>query len=157
MKKKLIRKYARAIAIKGIGLRKDQQVEISAPTSASDFVEILVDELYKNNASRVIINWQNPAINKLKYKYQSLKTLKELPEYELSITPIEFVCRIPKFLKVELRGTMCASYPSGSFIETPREIILKSPAFISTVSAERRSIQSDLFSTKQSFGCSKSW
>ncbi|MCI5745882.1 MAG: aminopeptidase [Erysipelotrichaceae bacterium] len=84
MKKKLIRKYARAIAIKGIGLRKDQQVEISAPTSASDFVEILVDELYKNNASRVIINWQNPAINKLKYKYQSLKTLKELPEYELS-------------------------------------------------------------------------
>ena len=46
MKKSLIKKYARVIANKGIGLRKGQQVVVNAPVSAYPFVELLVEEIY---------------------------------------------------------------------------------------------------------------
>ena len=46
-------------------------------------------------------------------------------------------------LNVELRGTTCASYPFGNSMATPSGINLNSPAFNSTVSLARRSIQSD--------------
>ena len=81
MNKKLIRKYANVIANKGIGLRKGQQVVVNAPVSAYDFVEILVEELYKCNASRVNVEWSSSNILKTKMKYESEETLKELPKY----------------------------------------------------------------------------
>lgn len=81
MKKRLIRKYARVIANKGIGLRKGQQVCVYAPISAASFVEVLVEELYKAKASRVHVEWSNQKVFKTKMKYESEKTLKELPEY----------------------------------------------------------------------------
>ena len=81
MNKKLVRKYANVIANKGIGLRKGQQVVVNAPVSAYDFVEILVEELYKCNASRVNVEWSSSNILKTKMKYESEETLKELPKY----------------------------------------------------------------------------
>lgn len=81
MNKTLIKKYAKVIAIKGINLRKNQQVCVYAPTSVAPFVEILVEELYKNNASRVYIEWTNQKITKTKYEYESKKTLSELPKF----------------------------------------------------------------------------
>ena len=81
MNKTLIKKYAKVIAVKGINLRKGQQVCIYAPVSAASFVEVLVEQLYKANASRVHVEWSNPAIFKTKIKYESEETLKELPEY----------------------------------------------------------------------------
>ena len=81
MNKTLIRKYAKVIANKGIGLRKGQQVVVNAPVSAADFVEVLVEELYKCKASRVHVEWSNQKIMKTKLKYESEKTLSELPNY----------------------------------------------------------------------------
>ena len=81
MKKSLIKKYARVIANKGIGLRKGQQVVVNAPVSAYSFVELLVEELYKCEASRVEVQWSDAAIMKAKYKYESEETLKELPKH----------------------------------------------------------------------------
>ena len=81
MNKTLIKKYAKVIANKGIGLRKGQQVVVNAPVNAYEFVEILVEELYKCKASRVHVEWGNSKIAKTKYKYESIETLKELPEY----------------------------------------------------------------------------
>lgn len=81
MNKTLIKKYAKVIAVKGINLRKNQQVCVYAPTSVAPFVEILVEELYKNNASRVYIEWTNQKITKTKYKYESDETLSELPTF----------------------------------------------------------------------------
>ena len=81
MKKSLIKKYARVIANKGIGLRKGQQVVVNAPVSAYPFVELLVEELYKCKAGRVEVQWSDAAIMKAKYKYESEETLKELPKH----------------------------------------------------------------------------
>lgn len=81
MNKTLIRKYAKVIATKGIGLRNQQQVCVYAPIEAHMFVEILVEELYKNNASRVHVEWSNQNILKTKINYENEKTLKELPRY----------------------------------------------------------------------------
>ena len=81
MKKSLIKKYARVIANKGIGLREGQQVVVNAPVSAYEFVELLVEELYKCKASRVEVQWSDAAIMKAKYKYESEETLKELPKH----------------------------------------------------------------------------
>lgn len=81
MNKTLIKKYAKLVASQGIGLKKNQQVCIYAPISAFAFVEILVEELYKNKASRVLIEWSDSTITKTKYKYENSKTLSEVPEY----------------------------------------------------------------------------
>lgn len=81
MNKTLIKKYAKVIAVKGINLRKNQQVCIYAPISAASFVEVLVEQLYKAKASRVHVEWSNQSIMKTKIKYESENTLKELPEY----------------------------------------------------------------------------
>lgn len=84
MKKILIKKYAKVIANKGIGLRKGQQVVVNAPVGAYEFVRILVEELYKCHASRVHVEWSDSNISKTKFKYESIETLQELPEYIVS-------------------------------------------------------------------------
>ena len=81
MKKTLIKKYAKLIAVQGIGLRKGQQVVVRAPVFASDFVELLVEQLYKSGASRVSVDWNDGNLLKTKLKYESKKSLQELPNW----------------------------------------------------------------------------
>ena len=56
MNKTLMKKYAKLIANKGIGLRNGQQVSINAPVYAYEFVSILVEELY--NSGTNVLNFE---------------------------------------------------------------------------------------------------
>ena len=96
MNKTLIRKYARTIANKGIGLRKGQQVVVNAPVSAASFVEILVEELYKCKAGRVEVNWGDSDIKKEKFKYESEKTLSEIPNHVVEKAKYTYENRIAR-------------------------------------------------------------
>ena len=75
MKKTLIKKYAKLIAVQGINLKKNQPVKIFAPVHAASFVEVLVEQLYKSGAGKVTVEWQDEKITKTVFKYESKKSL----------------------------------------------------------------------------------
>ena len=82
MKKTLMRKYARLIAVTGINVQPKQPVTISAAVDQSEFVTMLVDECYKAGASVVRVEWRCQAITKLHYRHQSLKNLSRVLPWE---------------------------------------------------------------------------
>ena len=64
MKKTTLRKYARLIAVTGAGIKKGQQVILSAELDQPEFVEMLVDECYKAGASKVMVEWNHQKLDK---------------------------------------------------------------------------------------------
>lgn len=83
MKKSVLRKYARLIARMGGNVQKGQEVFIYAGLDQPEFVAMLVDECYKLKAKRVEVLWSYQPLNKLDYRYQSVKTLGSMTEYQI--------------------------------------------------------------------------
>ena len=83
MKKTVLRKYARLIARCGANIQKGQDVVINARLNQPQFVEILVDECYKAGARDVSVEWSHQPLTKLHYRHCSLKTLSEIPEWQV--------------------------------------------------------------------------
>ena len=75
------RKYANLIINKGINLQKGQPLLITAPIEVNDFVKIVVEEAYLAGAKTVEINWIDPEITKLKYKFEPIENFKEIKKY----------------------------------------------------------------------------
>lgn len=97
MQKTLLKKYAHLIATRGVNVQKNQPVIVSTPVYCYDFVRLLTKELYKQKASQVYIDYQDPYIHKLKINYESKRKLAELPEYRISQAKYRFdqnACRI---------------------------------------------------------------
>lgn len=82
MKKSLIRKYARLIAVVGVNIQRKQPVLIRAAVDQYDFVTILTDECYKAGASEVNVEWRWQPITKLHFRHQSLKNLGRVLPWE---------------------------------------------------------------------------
>lgn len=81
MKKTLLREYAKLIARVGINVQKGQTVMIFAGLDQPEFVRLLVDECYKAKAKEVIVQWEYQPILKLKYRYESVKTLGTVKDW----------------------------------------------------------------------------
>lgn len=81
MKKTLLREYARLIARCGVNVQKNQTVMIFAGLDQPEFVQLLVQECYKAKAKEVIVQWEYQPIVKLKYRYESVKTLGCVKEW----------------------------------------------------------------------------
>ena len=71
MKKTVLRSYAKLIAVQGAGIQKGQQVIIRAGLDQPEFVYMLTDECYKAGASKVIVEYSDPALDKLHYRHRS--------------------------------------------------------------------------------------
>ena len=82
MKKTILRKYARLIAEVGANVQKGQEVFIVAGLDQPEFVAMVVDECYKLGAKRVVVDWDYQPLEKLHVRYQSVKTLSELTDYQ---------------------------------------------------------------------------
>ena len=74
-------KYAKLIIKKGLNLQKGQPLLITAPIEVNEFVKLVVEEAYKVGAKTVEINWIDPEITKLKYKYEPIENFKEIQKY----------------------------------------------------------------------------
>ncbi len=81
MKKTLLREYAKLIARCGVNVQKNQTVMIFAGLDQPEFVKMLVEECYKAKAKEVIVQWDYQPVNKLKYRYESVKTLGTVKEW----------------------------------------------------------------------------
>lgn len=83
MKKSVLKEYAKLIVKKGVNIQKKQDVIINANVGDAYFVEYVVSEAYKAGARSVRVEWSCDEITKLDYKYQSIQTMTDIPEWKL--------------------------------------------------------------------------
>ncbi len=82
MKKTELKKYAQLIVRCGVNVRKGQEVMVYAGLDQPEFVAMVVEEAYKAKASKVIVEWSYGPLTKLHTRYQSVKTLGTVPEWQ---------------------------------------------------------------------------
>lgn len=82
MKKTVLRDYARLIVRRGVNVQKGQEVVIYADLDQPEFVAMVVEEVYKVGARKVTVEWDYPRLKKLHVRYQSVKTLGEVTEWQ---------------------------------------------------------------------------
>ena len=82
MKKTVLREYAKLLVKVGINVQKGQEVMIYAGLDQPEFVQMVVEEAYKLKAKKVIVEWSYQPLAKIHYRYQSLKTLGTVEEWQ---------------------------------------------------------------------------
>ena len=82
MKKTVLRSYARLIVRCGVNVQKGQEVMVYAGLDQPEFVAMVVEEAYKAKASKVIVEWNYDPLAKLHVRYQSVKTMGTVPEWQ---------------------------------------------------------------------------
>lgn len=82
MNKTRLRSYAQLIVRRGVNVQKGQEVLIFAELDQPEFVKLVVEEAYKAKAKKVTVEWSYQPLDKLHTRYQSLKTLGTVSEYQ---------------------------------------------------------------------------
>ena len=82
MKKTVLREYARLIVRCGLNVQKGQEVQVFADLDQPEFVKLVVEEAYKAKAKEVVVNWNYQPLQKIHTRYQSVKTLGEVKEWQ---------------------------------------------------------------------------
>ena len=82
MKKTALREYAKLIVRSGLNVQKGQEVLIYAELDQPEFVQMVVEEAYKAKAKEVIVNWSYQPLKKVHTRYQSVKTLGEVKQWQ---------------------------------------------------------------------------
>ena len=82
MKKTVLREYAKLIVRCGLNVQKGQEVLIYADLDQPEFVKMVVEEAYKAKASKVVVEWNYQPLDKIHVRYQSVKTLGGVEEWE---------------------------------------------------------------------------
>ena len=82
MKKTVLREYALLIVRTGINVQKGQDVLVMADLDQPEFVKLVVEECYKAKARQVTVQWNYQPLEKIHVRYQSVKTLGAVPEWQ---------------------------------------------------------------------------
>ena len=82
MKKTVLRQYAKLIAKVGANVQKGQEVIIQAELDQPEFVQMVVQECYLCGAEKVRVEWSYQPLTKTNVRYQKLKTLSTVEEWE---------------------------------------------------------------------------
>jgi aminopeptidase len=82
MKKTVLREYARLIVRTGINVQKGQDVLVMADLDQPEFIKLVVEECYKAKARQVTVHWNYQPLEKIHVRYQSVKTLGDVPEWQ---------------------------------------------------------------------------
>ena len=83
MKKSVLREYARLIVRCGLNVQKGQDLIIRTGLEQPEFVQMVVEEAYKAKARKVTVEWNYDPLVKLNVRYQSVKTMGEVPQWQI--------------------------------------------------------------------------
>lgn len=83
MKEEILRNYAKLVVKTGVNVQEGQDVVIFSSVDDAYFVKYVVEEAYLAGAREVVVEWNYQPLVKLDYQYQTVETLKELPEWYL--------------------------------------------------------------------------
>lgn len=84
MDKKLLLDYARLIAYTGINVEKGEEIWVNASLDQPEFIELLVEELYKAGAGSVTVWWHHDPLGKINSKYMKLSAMARIPPYAMA-------------------------------------------------------------------------
>ncbi len=84
MKKSTLRAYARLIARTGVNVQKGQEAMVFAGLDQPEFVQMLVEELYKAKAKKVTVEWRYQPLSRVHNRYRSVKTMAAIEDWELA-------------------------------------------------------------------------
>ena len=99
MEEKLLRDYARLIAVQGGHIVKGDEVWINAGLDQPEFVTLVVEECYKAGAKSVTVYWHHDPISKFGYNYESVSTLGKVSP--MMITKYKYwVKKLPTVLHI---------------------------------------------------------
>ncbi len=84
MNKLQLRRYAKLLAKTGVNVRKGQWVVVQAELDQPEFVEMVVEELYRAGAGKVTVEWSHQNLVPLHYKYQKEQTLGKIEKWEIA-------------------------------------------------------------------------
>lgn len=82
MHQELVEKYVKLIVRSGANVQAGQGVTIRISPELADFGRMLVKEAYEAGAAWVRVDWEDQAITKLAYEYQSTDELATVKEWE---------------------------------------------------------------------------
>ncbi len=82
MKKTLLRKYAKLIAVAGGSVQKGQDVFLYASVEQPEFVKMVAEECYRCGAAKVMIEWEYQPMTKLHMRHCSEKRLSRVETWE---------------------------------------------------------------------------
>ena len=82
MKKTVLREYAKLIVRVGVNIQKGQDLHIHADLDQPEFIQMVVEEAYKAKAREVTVFWNYQPLAKVHNRYQSLKTMSTIPEWQ---------------------------------------------------------------------------
>ncbi len=82
-KKETLEVYAGLIAKMGINPKKDQEVHIVCDAQIYEFAGLVVKKLYQYGAGKIRVDFSDPTIAKLQFKYQTKERLAKLTEWEI--------------------------------------------------------------------------
>ncbi len=83
MNKLQLRRYAKLLAKTGINVKKGQWVVVQAELDQPEFVEMVVEELYRAGAGKVTVEWSHQPLVATHYKYQKQERLEKFEKWEL--------------------------------------------------------------------------
>ena len=83
MNKNICTKIAEVAVKIGVNLQKGQDAVIFISPKQNALAQAIVKECYKNGARKVSVEFTDEEITKLKYRYEKMETLKDIPEWEV--------------------------------------------------------------------------
>ena len=83
MNKLQLRRYAKLLAKMGVNVRKGQWVVVQAQLDQPEFVEMVVEELYRAGAGKVTVEWGHQNLTPIHYKYQKQESLEKFEKWEI--------------------------------------------------------------------------
>lgn len=83
MKKTRLKQYALLVAKMGINVQKGQDVIVYADLDQPEFVKMVVEACYRLGARSVKVEWNYQPLGKIHVKYQSLKTLSSIDDWQI--------------------------------------------------------------------------
>ncbi|MCR4856425.1 MAG: aminopeptidase [Erysipelotrichaceae bacterium] len=86
---KMYEKLAELAVRKGVNLQKGQPLVIRANLRDVDLVRKIVKIAYENGASSVSIDWRDEELSLMNYKYQSIETLSDIPQWLYDKTKLQ--------------------------------------------------------------------
>ena len=83
MNKRLLRSYAKLIARRGLNVKKNQDVIVQTEIEQTEFLSMVVEELYKAGARKVFVDFYHLPISKIHNKYRKLDDMAKIEDFEL--------------------------------------------------------------------------
>ncbi|MDO4198240.1 MAG: aminopeptidase [Erysipelotrichaceae bacterium] len=82
MKKTILKQYAQLLVEMGVNIQKGQELMVFASIKQEALVKEIAVAAYKKGAAKVSVEWGSDALTKVHYRYQSVKQLGKVEEWE---------------------------------------------------------------------------